>query len=199
MGVPEVPQIEIRKFVRFVDLPQRWHFADSRYADLIYLWNLRICDLRTQAFCGLQVCKYIPTLCPSKHSISKFVQNKKIVLKRQLLGSVLRQSWAVFCVGRFAICELVMRFCWFSVPEWAQEFADFSVCKLYKKSFLVNLCRLAGTLASKGTFLRWLAFTNRKSPNLQWRQMLIILLHIEFMPICLQKSFCNPALLPPFL
>jgi hypothetical protein len=48
---------EIRKFVRFADLPQGWHFADSRFADSIYLWALLICDLRTQAFSGLQVSK----------------------------------------------------------------------------------------------------------------------------------------------
>ncbi len=100
-------------------------------------------------------------------------------------------------ICRFAICELVMRICWFSIAEWAHEFADL---RTLKNDFFWPLLTSWDLVTLTNNWIRfwdnWL-LKQKKSPNLHWRQMLIILLHIKL--ICLQKSLCNPALLPSFL
>ncbi len=129
----------------------------------------------------------------SLHTCIHVCTKQKNVLKRGLLGYVLRQSWAVFC-RNLRICDLRISHENFLILDsgMSPRICGFTDCK---KRFLPNLCWLAAwdlvTLANNWVHFwdNWL-LKQKKSPNLQWRQMLIILLHIEFMPICLKKSLC---------
>ena len=84
-----------------------------------------------------------------------FVQNKKNVLKRGLLGYVLRQSWAVFC-RNLRICDLRISHENLLILDsgMSPRICGFADCK---KRFVPNLCWIAAwdlvTLANN-----WVSF-----------------------------------------
>ncbi len=123
--VPQIanPQIcGLEFFVRFADLPQMWHFADSHFADPTFLWfaNLKLPQVRNYE---LVLFTNIAIMFNSNLYMEK-------TLQRRLLGLFWFRVVQYFVVCGSVICGSIIKIYGFAIADWHNwEICEFTIAE----------------------------------------------------------------------